>query len=169
MSNRQPNQCSWNNGITQVEEKRKSNNPCIFLWGQTEPSNSAWIFMCTTTNCENGFVSETKSHAHVREKSTLSGGGLDPSPLRWLPPVVGRMLKRLASKKQYGWNAVYLSGKHEPSPVLKHQQRVSKKPPCLVAVNWGTEVINLMFQSVNIMPLSVRKTEKRNEVKNLSV
>lgn len=44
--------------------------------------------MCATTNCENGFVSETKSHAHVREKSTLSGGGLDPSLLRWLPPEV---------------------------------------------------------------------------------
>lgn len=44
--------------------------------------------MCTTTNCENSFVSETKSQAHVGEKSTLSGGGLDPSLQRWLSPVV---------------------------------------------------------------------------------
>lgn len=58
--------------------------------------------MCTTTNCENGFVSEPKSHAHAREKSTLSGGGLDPSLLRWLPPVAveeAGKKKRLASKE----------------------------------------------------------------------
>lgn len=54
--------------------------------------------MQTTANCENGFVSETKSQAHVREKSTLSGGGLDPSLLRWLPPVVVKDAKKAGVK-----------------------------------------------------------------------
>lgn len=38
--------------------------------------------MCTTTNCENGFVSETKSHAPVGEKSTLSGGEPGSQPAK---------------------------------------------------------------------------------------
>lgn len=97
ISNHQPNHCSWNNGITQEEEKWKSSNIVFFY--ENQPSNGAWIFMCTTTNCENGFVSETKSHAHVREKSTLSGGGLDPSLLRWLPPVVVKDAKKAGVKE----------------------------------------------------------------------
>lgn len=38
--------------------------------------------MCTTTNCENGFVSETKSHAPVGEKNTLSGGEPGSQPAK---------------------------------------------------------------------------------------
>lgn len=55
--------------------------------------------MCATTNCEDGFVSETKSRAHVREKSTLSGGGSDPRLLRWLPPVVVNDAKKAGVKE----------------------------------------------------------------------
>lgn len=55
--------------------------------------------MCTTTNCENGFVSETKSPAHVQEKTILSGGGLDSSLLRWLPPAVVNDAKKAGVKE----------------------------------------------------------------------
>lgn len=75
-------------------------------------------------------------HARVGEKSALSGVGLDPSLRRWLPPVVVKEAKK-------GWrqrntpaeNAVYLFSKHQLGPVLEQQQRVGKKPPCLVAAN----------------------------------
>lgn len=55
--------------------------------------------MQNTAKCENGFVRETKSQAHVREKSALSGGSLDPRLLRWLPPVVVNDAKKVGIKE----------------------------------------------------------------------
>jgi len=139
-----------------------------FLWGPNDASYSSWIFMCTTTNSDDGFVQETKSHAPVWEKSPLSGGRLDPSLLTGLPPVLVNDAEKAGVKIYiFFWKDIvaevlfFLFGRHKPSPVLEHQQWVDKKPPCLGAVNWGIEVINVMFQSVNLMSLSVKKTEKK--------
>lgn len=121
--------------------------------------------MCSTTNCENGFVSETKSHAHVQEKSTLSGGGPGSQPAKMVATSdAEKAVYKKKWKKNKGWNAVYLFSKHQRGPVLKHQQRVSKKRPCFLAVNWGTEVINLMSPSVNLIFLSVKKTGEKKDL-----
>lgn len=63
-------------------EKKTQKVSIIVFFRRAYWANSAWIYMCSTTNCENGFVSETKSHAHVQEKSTLSGGGPGSQPAK---------------------------------------------------------------------------------------
>lgn len=113
----------------------------------------------TTTNCEKGFVSETKSHARVREKSTLSGGGFGSQPAKMVATSGGNDAKKAGFKQQYFWNAVYLSN-ISWALCLSTDSGSEKKSPCEMAVNWGPEVINFMSLSVNFMSLSVKKTEK---------
>lgn len=92
--------------------------------------------MCTTTNCENGFVSETKSQACVGEKSTVSGGGPGSQPAKMVATGdAEKAVSKKIKKQTMAEMLVYLFSKHQRGPALQQQQRVTKQRPCLPADN----------------------------------
>lgn len=89
--------CSGNNGITQVEEKNpKSKYHCVFQEGLLSQAIVHEYTCAAQQTVKMALLVKPNPMLMFKKRVHSLEGGLDPSLLRWLPPV---MLKRLPIKK----------------------------------------------------------------------